>query len=143
MRGFTYAILFATALILPAFLITANVLKKESPGVDYTISRVSGTGNVQYHVRHPDAGLQKWYRKKATWIALGKGMKTGSGDRMRTDGNSFVDIMREGMIAIRVEENSLMDLEQKEGPASFMEAGLSHGRILCRVTGKDQDQEIF
>ncbi|MBN2126037.1 MAG: hypothetical protein JW821_17190 [Deltaproteobacteria bacterium] len=48
MKGLRYVLIFVAAMLLPAFMITANILKKEGPGRGFTVTELSGMGSVQY-----------------------------------------------------------------------------------------------
>ena len=137
MKNLIYFIFFL--FILAA--VTATFLKKDIRGKDYIVTNISGSGAAQYQVQvqHPldvDGKRGKWYRRRSEWIPLQIGIKTGSGDLIKTEKNAFVDLIIENGMAIRVKENSLLKLQQKEIGPWGTEVALNYGKVLCRVVGK-------
>ena len=124
MKAFIYTIIFLVAVLLPVLIITTNAIKKEPSGKDYIVTYASGNCAIQYNVQHHDSALRKWHQEKGVWIPLREGMKTGTGDRIKTEKDSIVEVMKEGDIAFWMKENSLVELEQKEKTEKYMEVGL-------------------
>ena len=140
MKTFIYTIIFVAAVLLPALIITTNAIKKEPSGKDYIVTYASGNCAIQYNVQHHDSALRKWHQEKGAWIPLREGMKTGTGDRIRTEKDSFVEVMKEGHIAFWMKENSLVELEQKKKTEKYMEVGLNYGKVICRVISIEKER---
>jgi len=106
MKAFIYTIIFLTAVLLPILIITTNAIKKDPSGEDYIVAYASGSCAIKYNVQHHDSKLRKWHQEKGAWMPLRESMKTGTGDRIKTEQDSFVEVMKEGQIAFWVKENS-------------------------------------
>ena len=140
MKAFIYTIIFIAAILLPILIITTNAIKKEPSGKDYIVTYASGNCSIQYNVQHRDSILRKWHQKKGAWIPLREGMKTGTGDRMKTEKDSFVEVMKEGQLAFWVKENSLLELEQKNETERYMQVGLIYGKVICHVVSMEKER---
>ncbi|MEW6666927.1 MAG: FecR family protein [Thermodesulfobacteriota bacterium] len=138
MKGFMYTLLFLLSVFVSFLMVSSYILSQETPGGDYVLTNTSGKATIQYQTVSEDKEFSKWRQQKADWIPTGAGMKTGSGDRIRTGAGSYADIMREGKVAIRLEENSLLEMAQQEGPDEVMELTLKQGKVSCRV--KDEEK---
>ena len=137
LRRFTYSVIGITVfVILPAFFIISNHLEKNFPGNDFVVNYVSGNATVQYQVNHrlgPASGEDVRYQKKSQWFPLKKGMNIGSGALMKIEKNSSIDIMRNNELAIRVKEDSVIQLKHNKAAGDGTEAILKSGKIICRV----------
>lgn len=97
--------------ILPFYLIAAAHLRKQLPGYDCIVTNISGSATVQYKVAHlldQKSKTGKSYNKTSEWIPLGKGSKIVFGALIKTEKQSFVDIMIKNIGAFRVNEKSLI-----------------------------------
>lgn len=130
--------------ILPFYLIAAAHLRKQLPGYDCIVTNISGSATVQYKVAHlldQKSKTGKSYNKTSEWIPLGKGSKIVFGALIKTEKQSFVDIMIKNIGAFRVNEKSLIKLEQIHKKPKIIEIALNDGKVLSRVISiKDRKQ---
>lgn len=122
--------------ILPFYLIAAAHLKKQLPGYDCIVTNISGSATAQYKVAHlldQKSKTGKSYNKTSEWIPLGKGSKIAFGALVKTEKQSFVDIMIKNIGAFRVNEKSLIKLEQINKKPKIICLTLNDGKVLSRT----------
>jgi len=122
--------------ILPFFLIASAHLQKHLPGNDCTVTNICGSAAVQYQVAHlldQKSKTGKSYNKTSKWIPLKKGSKIGFGALIKTDKQAFVDIIIKKIGAFRVNEKSLIKLEQINKKPKVIIIALNDGKVLSRV----------
>lgn len=122
--------------ILPFYLIASAHLRKQLPGYDCMVTNISGSVTVQYKVAHlfdQKSKTGKSYNKTSEWIPLGKGSKIVFGALIKTEKQSFVDIMIKNIGAFRVNEKSLIKLEQINKKPKIICLTLNDGKVLSRT----------
>jgi len=140
LKRFIYSVIGITVfVILPAFFIVSNHLEKNFPGNDYIVTDITGQASVQYQIDHnlgAESQNKTAYRRKSKWIPLRRGMKIGTGASLKLDKRSSLDLMKNNEMALRLKESSLLKLEHKEPEAPYHKVTLAHGKVFCRVNGK-------
>ncbi len=122
--------------ILPFFLIASAHIKKQLPGYDCMVTNISGRAAVQYKVAHlldQKSKTGKSYNKTSAWIPLGIGSKIVFGALIKTEKQSFVDIMIKNIGAFRVNAKSLIKLEQINKKPKIIKIDLNEGKVLSRI----------
>ncbi|MFC1858197.1 FecR domain-containing protein [Thermodesulfobacteriota bacterium] len=150
LKSFTYTILgIFIFVVIPAFYIISDHLEKNYPGNDFSISDISGVAAVRYNVNRPIESAdrkhrkQTVYRKISEWIPLEKGTKLGSGGLIKVGKHAHVDIMLDKGSAIRIKENSRLEIEKDAKKPNLVNASLHAGKILCRITQKQDKNETL
>lgn len=125
--------------VFPCSIILSNHIRKSMPGNECLVTGVSGSALVQYQINHPiesSVGVAATYQNKSQWIKLQRGNKIGNGALIKTDSSSYVEIMKNNEMALRITENTLVGVDLIPAP-NRVEATLDFGKILCRISGDD------
>ena len=113
-------------------------------GNEYLVTDVSGSASVQYQINHPieaKGGVAATYQKKSQWIQLERGNKIGNDALVKTAASSYVEIMKNNEMALRITENTLVKVDLAP-TLKLVEATLDFGKILCRISGDDSNHNM-
>jgi len=137
MKYVLYTLLFMVGVIFPALFLAAYSINSEDAERYFSVTDGLGSSAIQCQSQHPDSEIEKWHQKNAPWIPLEPGTRIGPNDRIKTGEKSYLDIMKEGRIALRIKRNTLVGFMEKDLESNESHVFLSYGRITCRVEKKE------